>query len=74
MEEGPATALAPTTVVAVAFRARENAAPIRAVAIVACTVCAIAALTLAFTTFMDVSMDGFPDGHVTDMGKRSTHL
>jgi hypothetical protein len=61
-------------VVEVAFKARESAAPTRGLAIVACTVCAIAALTLAFTTFMDVSMDGFPDGHVTDMGKRSTHL
>ena len=36
---------------------------------IACAVCAIAALGLAFTTFMDVSMDGFPDGHVTGYGK-----
>lgn len=29
---------------------------------------AVAALWLAFTTYMAVSMAGFPDGHVTDYG------
>ncbi|WP_029112726.1 hypothetical protein [Mycobacterium sp. URHB0044] len=32
-------------------------------------VCAVAALVLAFTTHMDVSMAGFPDGHLTDYDK-----
>jgi hypothetical protein len=41
----------------------------RALAIIACLVCASAALGLAFTTSMDVSMAGFPDGHVTDYEK-----
>ena len=35
----------------------------------ACVVCAIAALGLAFMTSMNVSMDGFPDGHITDYEK-----
>ena len=48
------------------MKARPNAAQMRALAMIACLVCAIAALGLAFTTFMDVSMDGFPDGHVTE--------
>lgn len=30
--------------------------------------CTVAALWLAFTTYMAVSMAGFPDGHVTDYG------
>ena len=51
------------------MKARGNAAPMRALAIIACLVCAIAALGLAFTTSMDVSMAGFPDGHVTDYEK-----
>ena len=46
-----------------------NAAPMRALAIVACLVCAIAAVGLAFMTLMDVAMIGFPDSHVTDYGK-----
>ncbi len=46
-----------------------NAAPMRALAIVACVVCAIVAVGLAFTTLMGVSLTGFPDGHVTDYGK-----
>jgi hypothetical protein len=41
----------------------------RALAIIASVVCAIAALGLAFMTAMDVSLDGFPDGHVTDYEK-----
>jgi hypothetical protein len=51
------------------LEARANAAPMRALAIIACVVLAIAALALAVTTSMDVSMDGFPDGHLTDYGK-----
>ena len=51
------------------MKARGNAAPLRALAIIACLVCAGAALGLAFTTSMDVSMAGFPDGHVTDYEK-----
>jgi len=51
------------------LEARANAAPMRALAIIACVVLAIAALALAVTTSTDVSMDGFPDGHVTDYGK-----
>jgi hypothetical protein len=56
-------------VVKVSLRAQGNAAPIRALAIIGCVVCGIAALGLAFTTFMDVSMYGFPDGHTTDYEK-----
>jgi hypothetical protein len=41
----------------------------RAGAIIVCLVGAIAALGLAFTTLMEVSMYGFPDGHVTDYEK-----
>jgi hypothetical protein len=31
----------------------------------ACVICAIAAFGLSLWTYMDVSMFGFPDGHVT---------
>ena len=41
----------------------------RGLAIIACGVGAIAALGLAFSTFMEVSMYGFPAGHVTDYEK-----
>ena len=47
----------------------DPALPMRVIPIVACALCAIVALGLAFTTFMDVSMGGFPDGHVTDYEK-----
>jgi hypothetical protein len=40
----------------------------RGLAIIACVVGAIA-LGLAFSTFMEVSVYGFPDGHVTDYEK-----
>jgi hypothetical protein len=33
---------------------------------IACVVCAIAALWLAFLTGSQVALAGFPDGHVTD--------
>src|ERR1700756_4101266 len=59
-----ANALARPLVAAV--KARATAAPMRALVIIACVVCAIAALGLAFMTLMDVSMNGFPDGHITD--------
>lgn len=51
------------------MKPRAKAAPLPVLAIFACVVCAIAALGLAFMTVMDVSMDGFPDGHVTDYKK-----
>jgi hypothetical protein len=41
----------------------------RAFAIVACVGCGIAALGLAFMTFMSLSLSGFPDSHVTDYEK-----
>ena len=41
----------------------------RASTAVACAVCAVVALGLAFMTFMDVYMAGFPDGHLTDYDK-----
>jgi hypothetical protein len=56
-------------VVTVASNARQNPTPMRAVVILACIACAIVALGLAFTTLVDVSMAGFPDGHVTDYAK-----
>ena len=40
----------------------------RAVATLACVACGCVAFGLAFMTWMDVSMNGFPDGHVTDYG------
>lgn len=46
-----------------------NDAPMRAFAMVAGIVCAIAARWLAVTTYMEVSMAGFPNGHVTAFGK-----
>jgi hypothetical protein len=36
---------------------------------VACVVCAIVALWLAFMTFNQVTLAGFPDGHLTDYDK-----
>jgi hypothetical protein len=52
-----------------ALKVHRNAAPIRALAIAACVVCAIAAVWLGFTTLIGVSLDGFPDGHITDYEK-----
>jgi hypothetical protein len=40
----------------------------RAVATLACVACGCVAFGLAFMTWMDVSISGFPDGHVTDYG------
>jgi uncharacterized membrane protein len=55
-------------VVKVVSELRRTAAPtrIRALAVIGLVVCALVALALAFMTFMEVSMAGFPDGHVTD--------
>jgi len=36
---------------------------------IACVVCAIAALWLAFMTFNQVALAGFPDSHLTDYDK-----
>ena len=41
----------------------------RALPRIACVVFAIAALWLAFMTFNEVALAGFPDGHVTDYDK-----
>jgi len=41
----------------------------RSVTSIACVICAVAAIGLAFMTWMDVSMFGFPDGYVTDYQK-----
>ena len=40
----------------------------RAALRVACVIGALAALGMAVTTYVGVSMIGFPDGHVTDYG------
>ncbi|MDT7793351.1 MAG: hypothetical protein QOD59_2787, partial [Mycobacterium sp.] len=41
----------------------------RALAIIACVVGAIAVLGLALMTSIEVSMYGFPDGHITEYEK-----
>ncbi len=41
----------------------------RSLGLVACAICAVAAIGLAVVTGMDVSMFGFPDGYVTDYQK-----
>ncbi|OBB08361.1 hypothetical protein A5662_09205 [Mycobacteriaceae bacterium 1482268.1] len=43
--------------------------PLRALSIICCVICAVAAFGLALKTNMDVYMFGFPDGHVTDYQK-----
>ncbi len=48
---------------------RSTAAQMRIFAMIACLVCAIAAVCLAFMTYMEVALVGFPDGHVTDYEK-----
>lgn len=40
-----------------------------AAARIGAALCALAALWLAFTAYMEVSLAGFPDGHVTDYGR-----
>jgi hypothetical protein len=51
------------------FKARGNAAAMRALAIVACVVGAIAALGLAYLAAWDLYLIGFPDSHFTDYDK-----
>jgi hypothetical protein len=46
-----------------------NALPMRAVAILACVVCAVAALGLAILAGWDLYLTGFPDSHFTDYDK-----
>ena len=41
----------------------------RSLALIACAICAVAALGLSLLTNVDVSMFGFPDGYVTDYQK-----
>jgi hypothetical protein len=41
----------------------------RVIATIVGVVCAVVALVLAFATHTDVSMAGFPDGHLTDYAK-----
>ena len=41
----------------------------RSLPVIACALCGVAALVLAFVTHVDVSMFGFPDGYVTDYQK-----
>ena len=48
---------------------RSTASLTRGAAILACIVCAIAALLLAFLTFSQVALAGFPDSHLTDFDK-----
>jgi hypothetical protein len=48
---------------------RGNAAPMRALAVVACVVAAIAALLLSYLAFGDLYLTGFPDGNLTDYDK-----
>jgi hypothetical protein len=46
-----------------------NSAPTRALAIVACVLGAIAALSLSYLAAWDLYLTGFPDGHLTDYDK-----
>jgi uncharacterized membrane protein len=48
---------------------RSNASLLRVGAVVACVVCGLAALLLAFVTFNQAAMAGFPDSHLTDYDK-----
>lgn len=41
----------------------------RTLSSIACAVCGIAAFGLSLMTYMDVSLYGFPDGHLTDYQK-----
>jgi hypothetical protein len=57
--------VAPFAVIVKAHRA----VPMRALAIVACVVGAIAALGLTLLAVWDLYLTGFPDGHLTDYDK-----
>jgi cell division protein FtsW (lipid II flippase) len=48
---------------------RSNAAPMSALAIIACVVGALAALGLVYVASMDIYLTGFPDSHFTDYDK-----
>ena len=48
---------------------RSSAAPKNAPAIIACVVCAIAALGLVYMASMDIYLTGFPDSHLTAYDK-----
>ncbi len=50
-------------------RGARNALPMRALAIVACVVGAIAALGLTLLAGWDLALTGFPDSHFTDYDK-----
>jgi hypothetical protein len=51
---------------------RAGKGPMTRFARAACVICAIAAFGLSLWTYMDVSMFGFPDGHVTDYQAEAT--
>jgi hypothetical protein len=51
------------------LKVRGNAVPMRALAMVACVVGAIAALWLTYLAVWDLYLTGFPDGHLTDYDK-----
>jgi hypothetical protein len=46
-----------------------NAQTTRGAAILACVVCALAAFLLAFLTYSQAALAGFPDSHLTDYDK-----
>ena len=48
---------------------KDAGAPVRAVAIVACVIAAVAALGLHVLASWDLYLTGFPDGHLTDYDK-----
>jgi cell division protein FtsW (lipid II flippase) len=48
---------------------RSDATPKRGLVIVACLLCAIAALGLVFVAYTDIYLTGFPDSHSTDYDK-----
>lgn len=46
----------------------------RALTTVACVICALAALLLAFFAYWDWALTGFPDSHLTDYDKAAEPL
>jgi hypothetical protein len=48
---------------------RSNAAPMSVLVIIACVVCAVAALGLVYFASMDLYLTGFPDSHFTAYDK-----
>jgi hypothetical protein len=53
----------------VILKLQGNSVPMRALAIIACLVGAIAALLLGYLADWDLYLTGFPDGHLTDYDK-----